>query len=106
MQQKTIAYSQVLMLFSQEAVLVANYLHVTCSLYNYYYNYCRDSYDDLQRHAVEALLDSQTNIDSDGIVSDEEILPLSILDFTNSELQIVEDYLTPGAYKTASKLGL
>ena len=53
-----------------------------------------------------ALLDSQTNIDSDGIVSDEEILPLSILDFTNSELQIVEDYLTPGAYKTASKLGL
>ena len=51
-------------------------------------------------NAVEALLDSQTNIDSDGIVSDEEILPLSILDFTNSELQIVEDYLTPGAYKT------
>ena len=42
-------------------------------------------------NAVEALLDSQTNIDSDGIVSDEEILPLSILDFTNSELQIVED---------------
>lgn len=54
--------------------------------------------------AVRALINHQKVIDEDGI-SEEDILPISVLDIAAVDLQATAEYLTAGAYQKLYLLG-
>jgi hypothetical protein len=55
--------------------------------------------------AMEALVNAQKIVDDEGLISDEEVLPMSVLDITGPELKSIEEHFTPDAYKNACRLG-
>lgn len=44
-------------------------------------------------------------INEEGILNDEDSLPMSVLDFTAVELKSIEEYLMAEAYKNVCQLG-
>lgn len=49
--------------------------------------------------AVESLISLQEKISKDGIIDEEDALPVSVLDISSEDLRSTEDYLTRDAYE-------